>query len=78
METLTDFINWNPDEPTEEEKILAEFEREIRNALYANGFVCSKKDRDLGWGKPFKSSAHEFDDAVRENPRLWDDLGVAF
>lgn len=79
---MTDFINWKSDKMTEKEKHkkeMLQFEQQIRSALYCKGLLrLSKHDESLLRAlNPNRTQLDNDNDALMENPRLWDELGVS-
>ena len=70
---MTDWINWKSDEQAKIDKDMKYFKEEIMTALYRKRLLrCYYFDKT--GNKKSNISAEEFDDAVMENPRMWDEL----
>ena len=73
---MTDWINWKTDGMIEKDKIDKEmeyFKQQIISALYRKGLLKWYHFNDSNYAKS-NISAEEFDEAVMENPRMWDEL----
>jgi len=78
---MTDWINWKTDGMIEKDKIDKEmeyFKQQIISALYRNGLLrLSDHDESLlRASNPHRTMADHDNDALMENPKLWDELGV--
>ena len=70
---MTDWINWKSDEQAKIDKDMKYFKEEIMTALYRKRLLRWYHFDKTG-NKKSNISAEEFDDAVMENPRMWDEL----
>ena len=69
----TDFIHWKSAAQAKIDKDMQYFKEEIMTALYRNGLLKWYHFNNSNYTKS-NISAEEFDDAVMENPRMWDEL----